>query len=388
MANFFKKITQYVKDALDEGDALFNDKKGNASFKVRGERDYEDMFDDVDTDSIDVSELDFVDDDTDAFGSTADYKPLQEEAKDYSEYWWCFESGPKPEITIYDQIDPEVVNSELNRRVEAGQFPIIEIPENAMKAIEILNNPDFDFAAVAHLINKSPAMAGEFLSLVNSSSYSRGVKISDLRVALPRVGRENVKAMLYLYSTKMSLAASPGLNDMAVKIVDHSYATAIIASYLSQRYFPDPDTAFLAGLLHDVGKLGVIKAITEDYAFINELNGELVEEHFGNTFSSLHEGVGVNLAKRWNMDTLVISAIEHHHDFFSYGFDYDEQEQFSLGALINLSDTMAKILGKGQQLESVNIFDLASTRELNIEMNQSTLDFLNEIPAIVKFKSS
>jgi len=396
MAGFIKNLVNYVKEAFDDEDEMDRPAQNESSFfDMRGERDYENMYDDVDTDSIDVSNfsledtnLDYEDTDTDNIGVTSDFKKEPQDPADYSEYWWCFVGNADEEIPVYSQIDPEKVQSELHKRVEAGQFPIIEIPENAMKAIELLNNPEFDFAAVAHLINKSPAMAGEFLSLVNSSSYSRGVKISDLRVALPRVGRENVKAMLYLYSTKMSIAASAALNDLAVKIVDHSYATAITASYLSQRYFPDPDTAFLSGLMHDVGKLGIIKGIAEDYAEIKDVKGDLMEEHFGTTFPELHEKIGVNLAKRWGIDELVISAIEHHHDFFAYGFDYDEQEQFSLSALINLSDIIAKILGKGRQVDAVNIFDLAATRELNIEMDKSTMAFLDELPGIISFKSS
>ena len=380
MAGFVKNFVNFVKDAFNEGDV------NERPFEIRGERSYNSMLEDTDTEAINVSNLDLTD--TEPIGPVSDFIKVVEELEDYSEYWWCVEEVVQNDIPTYNEIDHEKIHTTLNKRIEAGQYPIIEIPENAMKALKLLNDPDFEFGAVANLINKSPGMAGEFLSLVNSSSYSRGVKINDLRVALPRVGRENVKAMLYLYSTKMSLASSPGLNKLAVKIVDHSYATAIIASFLSQRYFPDPDTAFLAGLLHDVGKLGILKAVTEDHDFIQGISGEIFEENFGNTFCDLHEAIGVNLATKWGIDDLVVSAIKHNHDFFDYGFGDDEQEKFSLSALINLSDTMAKILGKGKLDSSVNILDLASTRELNINPDKSTFSFLEDIPAIVNYKSN
>lgn len=385
MARFLKNLVDYFKEAFEDDEENIPTKKVDEdNIKVRGEISFEDKFDDCDTDAIDVSDLECSEptdiDMTQVLGN--------QQTPDYSNYWWCFENKCEQDITTFKEIDPDKIESELNARIKSGAFPIIEVPENVMKAIETLNDPEFDFTEVAALINKSPAMAGEFLSLVNSSSYSRGVKISDLRVALPRVGRENVKAMLYLYSTKMSLVSSKSINDLAISIVEHSYATAIIASYMSQRYFPDPDTAFLAGLLHDVGKLGIIKAIIEDYDFISKIDGNIKEQHFGNTFADLHGAVGKNLAEVWNIDKLVVSSIEHHHDFFDFGCHYEEQEQFSLSALINLSDTMARILGKGRPIESVNIFDLASTRELNIEANQTTFDFLDELPGIISFKSS
>ncbi len=303
---------------------------------------------------------------------------------DYSAYWWCSECTSSDVAHPLEEIDDEWVFDELNKQIQNNQFPVIEISQNELQVIELLNNDDFDFAEVAYLINKSPAMAGEFIALVNSSVCGRGVRINDLRTALPRLGRDSVRAMLYLYSCKINASTSKELQAMATSIVNHSYATAIIASYLSQRYFHDPDTAFLAGLLHDVGKLGILTSISEYSELQIKTKEAPCEETFGRTFPEFHAVVGSFLAKKWNIDDLVISAIEHHHDFFECGFDIDEQEHYMLSALINLSDAIACILGKGRNYGEINIFDLVSTSELNIDLDEETLKFLDEIPAIIE----
>jgi putative nucleotidyltransferase with HDIG domain len=257
-----------------------------------------------------------------------------------------------------------------------------------MKTIELLNRPDFDYGDVAGLIKRSPSMAGEFIKVINSSLYSRGIVISDLKLALPRLGKENVKAMLYVYSAKMNFEAVPILNDLAVDIVEHSYATALVAGYLSQRYYPDPEGAFLAGLLHDIGKLGLLKAIAETHNLPKKHHTKLVEETFGNVLPDLHQKAGRVLALNWKTHETVLSAVEHHHDFFDIGFNEDDQLSYHLCALINLSDIIARVLGKGRAIGPTNIFGLPATIDLSMEKNRDTIKFIDPIPKIVSYGAS
>ncbi|OGV56047.1 MAG: hypothetical protein A2X49_07555 [Lentisphaerae bacterium GWF2_52_8] len=321
-------------------------------------------------------------------GEMPAFKDAPQKSINDSDYWWCFPGWPSTDTPVFEGIDDEAVTKDLNRRIDEEQFPVIEIPTTVMKTMQILNNPDFDYAEVSNLINRSPAMAGEFIKIINSSLYNRGVAIGDLKVALPRMGRDSIKAMLYMYASKMSFANSPLFNDLAVKIVDHSYATALVSSYLSQRFYPDPDGAFLAGLLHDIGKLGILKAMSDLYVLPREVNFELTEEVFDNIFPALHEKAGCFLALNWKIDKTVIEAISHHHDFSDYGFGEDDQLSLHLSELVNLSDTIVRILGKGRRIGPVNIFAEPATIDLAMEKDFNTVKFLEDIPRIVAFKAS
>ncbi|OGV56818.1 MAG: hypothetical protein A2017_21605 [Lentisphaerae bacterium GWF2_44_16] len=308
---------------------------------------------------------------------------------DDSQYWWCYQGDPPLDVVpVFEEIDDAKVSDELNKKLDADEFPLIEIPENITKTLRILNNPEFSYADVSSLIHHSPSMAGEFIRVINSSLYSRGIDISDLKLALPRLGRENVKALLYMYSSKLSFSGDPLFNDLAVEIVEHSYATALIAAFLSQRYYPDPDGAFLAGLLHDIGKLGILKAISDTYKLPKKVHFQVTEEIFDNILPQLHPKAGKFLATHWRVDDNIISSIEHHHDFFDFGFPEEEQLAHHLSALINLSDTMARILKKGRRIDKVNIFDLSATIDLAMDRNHETIKFLDNIPQIVAFKTS
>ena len=308
------------------------------------------------------------------------------EIKD-DEHWWCYPGRESNNTPVIEALSPEFVTEELNRKIDNDEFPVIEIPSNVMRTLQILNNPNFDYGEVSALVNHSPAMAGEFIRVINSSMFSRGVPISDLKLALPRLGRDNVKALLYMYSSKMCFVKDPLFNDLAISIVDHSYAVGLIASYLSQRFYPDPDGAFLAGLLHDIGKLGILKAISDNFRLPDDTNFKMTDEVFDNIFPHVHERAGKFLAGNWKINETVINAIEHHHDFMETSFDESDQLGLHLSCIVNVSDTMARILGYGRSIGPTNIFSEASTIDLAMERDIETIKFLEDIPKILSFKT-
>ena len=358
-------------------DKLMSDLQGRKPKSVQAPAP-EPLFDDTDT-SKDINLL---------FDEKGNLKPVESPSaiKD-EDYWWSFKGHPIPEVPAIEALDPEFVNKELNKKIDNDEFPVIEIPSNVMKTLQILNNPDFDYGEVAALVNHSPAMAGEFIRVINSSMFSRGVQINDLKLALPRLGRENTKALLYMYSSKMCFVKDPLFNDLAISIVDHSYAVGLIASYLSQRFYPDPDGAFLAGLLHDIGKLGILKAISDNFELPKDLNIKISDEVFDNIFPHVHEKAGKFLAGNWKINETVITAIEHHHDFMDTPFDEDSQMGLHLSCIVNVSDTMARILGYGRAIGPTNIFSEPSTIDLAMERDPETVKFLDEIPRILSFKT-
>jgi putative nucleotidyltransferase with HDIG domain len=380
MSKFFDDIKNKIVDFFLEDDD--SSKEDNSVLNSKNVDDT-DIFNKEELIESDTTSLDVMKDRS---------KPLKSKAKGDivdEDYWWCFEGHPPvDEVQELEGVDDDKVYLELSRRIDNDEFPVIEIPDNIMKTLQILNNPEFDYAEVSNLINHSPSMAGEFIKVINSSLYSRGVVINDLKLALPRLGKDNVKALLYMYSSKMSFDKDSLFHEVAKDIVEHSYAVAIIATYLSQRFYPDPDGAFLAGLLHDIGKLGILKAISETCPLPKKVDFKVTLEVLDNILPRLHGKAGRFLAENWKINKVVVSAIEHHHDFVDIGFNEDEQLSYHLSALVNLSDTMARILGYGQRMDAVNIFSLASTIDLSIARDYETIQFLDNIPEIVAFKST
>lgn len=308
----------------------------------------------------------------------ADQIPINvHEAEDSKQWWYCPERESPP-FPVIEAVSDAAVYTALRDKVEASRMKMIEIPQHIIQTVRIMSNPEFSYDEVTSLIKRSPVMTGEFLKIVNSAAYSRGVTINDLRVALPRLGRDSIKAMLFLYSSKHTVASNQTLTDLSQQIISHCNLVALICRYLSQRYFPDPDMAFLAGLLHDIGKIAIIKELSEDYDF-PELDFKITEDSFSSIFPQLHAMTGRLLALSWNINDQVIKAIEHHHDYLEAEFDDDSQVALCLSALVDLSDTMARILGRGSFISGIDIFQHPACQQLNIERDNSTIEFFKPI---------
>ena len=315
-------------------------------------------------------------------------RPAGDSGIDDANYWWCFEGHPHEDIPLFDIINNNLIINDIKANIKSGALPVIEIPDNVMKTLRLLDDPEFSYRDVAQLIERSPAMAGEFLKITNSSLMNTGsATIHDLRTALPRLGKVKIKSMLYMYSSKINFMNKSVFDTLAVDIVEHSYAVGLIAGYLSQRYFTNPDVAFFAGLLHDIGKLAILKSIADSYDIPKQPGMMFREEMFDRIFPELHEKVGLYIAQSWKIEDAVKAAILHHHDLYVSPNDYSSPEMVeNICCLINISDTIARILGKGKHIGPVNIFHEDAAVRMNMAKNWSTVEFLNNIPGMMNFK--
>lgn len=324
---------------------------------------------------------------TDTATKTFQAKPKTDTEPPEEKPWWDFEGHPASQVPVFDILQDDRIVEELNRKLDADEFPVIEIPSNVMKAMSILDKKDFEYPEITDLISRSPAMTGEFIKTFNSALYFRGETINDLKVGLPRLGKENIKAMLYMYSSKMNFSSSVLFNSLAKEIVEHCYAVALLANYIGQDYYANPEEAFIAGLLHDIGKLGVLKSLTETYELPEEIDFEMTEDVFDHIFPQIHERAGNFLAGHWKINDSIRFAIQHHHDFNTLeGIDPD-MEEYHLAALINLSDAMARILGYGRRISKINLFDTDAAKVLSFEKDNSTEEFLRKIPEMLSIKT-
>lgn len=324
-------------------------------------------------------------------GSLADSDTLEKtsvlnrntlKAEEAEEYWWVMPKRERPAFPEFEAVNNPVVLEKLRAQVGAGAFKMIEISDNVNRIMEMLGNPSMRYSEVAEMIGKSPVLTGEFLKTVNSALYSRGQKITNLGVALSLLGLDNIKAMLYLYSSNFDVVYNDTLNDVAAGIFEHSKAVALIAKYLSRRFYPKADIAFLAGMLHDIGKVAILKEVAEEFD-IPKLDFKLTEDAFCEIFPDLHGPVGKLLARHWNIDENIALCVEHHHDYDTYDFPLEFKPSFHLCALIDLSDTMARMLGKGCFISDVNLFKHRACEYLDIRPSPETIEFLKPIPELL-----
>jgi putative nucleotidyltransferase with HDIG domain len=139
---------------------------------------------------------------------------------------------------------------------------------------------------------------------------------------------------------------SPKDSEMDVESFwEHSLARGLISRNLARKLgYPDPERAYLAGLLHDLGILVNVLLIPKEFfkAFkIAAESGRSLREVELEQIGISHEVTGVLLADHWQLFDYLAEVIRRHHDVENATIDPD------LAALVNISDLLCRTSGLG-----------------------------------------
>jgi putative nucleotidyltransferase with HDIG domain len=185
------------------------------------------------------------------------------------------------------------------------------------------------------ILAQDPGLSATLLRLANSVTYSRDGRVMDLRSAVLRLGFEAIHQMGQAASILRAIRGGQHLDPL--QLWQHSVAVGLVARGLCGLAGRDRDreTAYLAGLLHDIGKIALDHAFPEDYGPVVEALGagltslEAERALLGVT----HAEVGAMIARQWRFPEPIATAIHDHHD--QAGTDF-------LASLVQLSDLLVR----------------------------------------------
>jgi HD-like signal output (HDOD) protein len=233
---------------------------------------------------------------------------------------------------------------------------------------EIINeNPDV--SRIEKLITNDQALTSEVLKVSNSSFYKGLQQVTSVKSAILRLGINEVSNIVTLITHKNHFRSKNQLlNNILQKLWQHSVGCAIGSHWIAQRYgMPGAKhESFFAGLLHDVGKLLVLK-VADDLKKKDEFNCQITDELLIESMDTLHSGFGFMLMKHWNFPKKYSEIARHHHTV-----DFDSKN--ILLCMVRLADLACNKLGIGLKTESSTA--LVSTREAK-ELRLSDVDLAN-----------
>jgi putative nucleotidyltransferase with HDIG domain len=175
----------------------------------------------------------------------------------------------------------------------------------------LLGTPSVAMGRVAQTVKQDPAMAANLLRMANSAAFGAHGPVTSIRDALVRIGIEGTRRRLYQTSTARILAVK-ARPDLTARLQVRSGAVAHAAARIATHHGSDAETAFLAGLLHDVGW-------AVGYGLLARLQSSLPAElatdevRAQHTVDALHTEIGATLARSWNLPPSAVDAIAGHH---------------------------------------------------------------------------
>lgn len=186
---------------------------------------------------------------------------------------------------------------------------------------KVLNDPKVSAAQVAAILAEDPAMSVKVLKMTNSAFYGLSREIESVKQAVVIIGMEAIRNLVLSASVLDMFKGKANDQEFQEKFWRHSLATAfcsrILARRLRSKGMVDPDAAFSAGLLHDIGKIVLCCFLPTEYEkFVQEreqnrtaASYEIEEKALGYT----HAQIGSLLAVQWKLPTKLGESITFHH---------------------------------------------------------------------------
>ena len=243
----------------------------------------------------------------------------------------------------------------------------------AIRLQQLLETPDFTVDAVIALASEDPSLAGQILKMANSTVYMGRVRTETIKDAVVRLGAQQV-SNIAMAASQAGLHASDNkvLNGFMQSLWLHSHACAVGSRWLARNagYPQYAEQAYMAGLLHDVGKLYLLKAL-ERLNRMGVAQAALEEDLLLEIFAELHVEQGCRLMQHWNMPQIYTDVVARHHND-----DFDSGD--TVLTLVRLVNKASKV--KGIDLVKEPDLDLQAQPEtVLLQLSQDELEDLYEI---------
>lgn len=185
----------------------------------------------------------------------------------------------------------------------------------ALKLQRMLSNYDFTVEEVALVANEDVALASQMLKMANSPMYMGRTKVATIKEAVIRLGAQQVINIAIAASqANAHESANPALDRYMKALWQHSHGAALGARWLAQACGMRgvADENYLAALLHDVGKLYLLKAI-ERLVNAGVISSMFDDDLILEIFEAMHVEQGYRLMQHWNFPAMYGDVIRYHH---------------------------------------------------------------------------
>lgn len=286
------------------------------------------------------------------------------------------------EVDAADAAAPTMpLSDERLREITAtlGDLPVL--PEVALQAMRLADNPDWDLKKLDVTIRRDQALAARFLRLANSAFFGARCSVTTLDRAINLVGITRVRSVL-LASALEGLHESRKSNFKGKVLWEHALATGCVSQHLATKHrLCDPEEAFMAGLLHDIGRPVMDHVFKPQYAEVIEMVATGVAASFlsaeQRVFRFDHTDVGFVVVTAWDFPSAIAEAIRFHHD------PTMAEVQPPLCATISLANSMCAKAELGPDVQPD--LDLTTLPSAEILQLQTQVDGLMEqVPGVVE----
>ena len=212
--------------------------------------------------------------------------------------------------------------------------------ETVTQLVDYLAQDEIEVSAVARMIARDPVLAAKSLRLANSSVYGLQRPVSTILDAVTVLGQQSISTMVTAMAVTGRFRSQQATGYDLRLFWLHNVATALSARALARYTRLNPESAFAAGLIHDIGTLVLATRFPEHFAAVLDYQREQDCRTIDAERKVLgfdHAAIGGALAQEWKFAPEVARAVAGHHE-------PEQHPASTLTSLIHLANVMAHVL--------------------------------------------
>lgn len=210
----------------------------------------------------------------------------------------------------------EIEKTVVNRINTLKDLP--SLPHILVKLMQACNDENGSLSDITEILTNDPSLCSKVLRLVNSAYYGLGRRIEGIDQAVAYLGTHTVKNIAVCSAVYQAFSSDKRNRNFNLRVFWwHSLKSALLSRILAgETGYSSPDEAFVAGLLHDLGKLVLWVNFSEKYTEQTERSAEqpgliaVAEDRLGAT----HSQIGAWLLDRWKFQSFVADSALYHHE--------------------------------------------------------------------------
>lgn len=252
----------------------------------------------------------------------------------------------------------------LKTQIDFSNICLPETPAIILDLNEVLEDPKSSVNDVADVVNRSPSLAALLLKMANSAFYGFTSKTDTISRAVNLIGTREVSSLL------TAIASMRLFNNIPADLIDmcaflrHSLSCGILSRILAaQKNLVSTERLFVAGLLHDIGRLVLYKYFSEQARLIlsvAEKTGTSLYEIEKKCLGINHEQIAGYMLRKWKLPIPLVKSIAYHHSPNRYPDSIEAD-------IVHLADITVNALGLGHSGEHIiPCFDTQAWEKINL----------------------
>ncbi|MBN2073810.1 MAG: HDOD domain-containing protein [Actinobacteria bacterium] len=234
-------------------------------------------------------------------------------------------------------------NRILLKTGDTENLPVI--PQIAMDIMSYVDDEKTSMKQISDIISNDPSLSAQILKVANSAFYGLSKHVGSLELALIILGLREIKNIIFMMSVFKLFPHDIKFSFNKIDFMKHSILTAQTMKLLAGRFKINFESSpFLAGLLHDIGKIfldqhfhqqymKVIKEVNKNKKFMYQAEAEVL--------GTDHAEVGAALATRWDFPEDIQESIKYHHEVGA------AKKHRLLTSVVHIADVMANARNAG-----------------------------------------